>query len=465
MSVEFENKFTTIAKKENQAAGISLSMLSKRWIPAIVFLASLITVLVGCFSIVSLSYEAYPVPLLATLCFLLQILMVDAYIQTKTWNFQILILSAVCFASLLILGSIPVLVTGWELDVYIDHSLFSAAFLIMTGIPAMMLSLYYLCGGTPQAEDISRYPLILLPVILTLYLYFALLGQVMIKGTATFDWNIVSQPYYDHILPVKTTIAGDWPAWKYEDVKQLGMLNHIFGTGLLMLLTTIVSFPFGVGAGVYLSEYGENGFARFARFTITSLRAISLLILALTAYSLTKYTQGTPLAWITRGTFFDGYTETISYGGSYFTAALVLSLLVIPILTRATEEGCRSLPNSLREGSLALGATDETTLMRVVLPWALPNIVTAILLGCVEAAGSVAVLMFIGGRGDYGVGVFRQVTTLAYLVFDTLVDIKFGAAMGQYKYTAGVILLVITLGLGTLSILFKRWLIRRYRGG
>jgi phosphate transport system permease protein len=244
------------------------------------------------------------------------------------------------------------------------------------------------------------------------------------------------------------------------------MLNHLLGTGLLMLLTSLISLPFGVGAGVYLSEYGDSWWAKIARFTITSLRAISLLILGLTAYSIIKSTSGTPFAWITHGTFFDGYSETVSYGGSYLTAALVLSLLVIPIITRATEEGCRSLPNALREGSLALGAAEETTLVRVILPWALPNIVTATLLGCAEAAGSVAVLMFIAGRGDYGVGVFRQVTTLAYLIFDIYFGEKqFRGNMGPFQYTAGVILLIITMGLGALSIFVKRWLVRRYRGG
>jgi phosphate transport system permease protein len=282
----------------------------------------------------------------------------------------------------------------------------------------------------------------------------------------TFSWQFITQPYFNYLWPVKTIIAGDWPKWTVETRLQVGMLNHLLGTGLLMLLTTLISLPFGVGAGVYLSEYGDNGWGRISRFAITSLRAISTLILALTAYSIVTYTKNSPLAWIIHGTFFDGYSEVVSGGGSYLTASFILSLLVIPILTRATEEGCRSLPPELREGSIALGASDFTTLTRVVLPWALPNVVTAILLGCAEAAGSVTLIMFIGGRGDYGVGVFRQVTSLAYLIFDIYYGGKqFQGLMGPFQYTAGVILLLITMGLGILAIYAKRWLAKRFRGG
>jgi phosphate transport system permease protein len=466
MSIEVEKEYHPDPLKNRLALDLDWRLISKRWIPALVFLAALITVVVGCFSIISLSLEAYPVPLLAALCFLLQILLVDAYRTKNTWDIKVLLLSILCFAGLLVLRRIPVLVTGWELNVFVDHTLFSAAFLIIAGIPAMMQALYYFFGASPEAEDKAKYPLILLPVILTLFVYFALLGQLVVRGLATFDWSFLFKPYFNYPWPVKIFIAGDWPKWTVEPRLQIGMLNHLLGTGLLMLLTSLISLPFGVGAGVYLSEYGDSWWAKIARFTITSLRAISLLILGLTAYSIIKSTSGTPFAWITHGTFFDGYSETVSYGGSYLTAALVLSLLVIPIITRATEEGCRSLPNALREGSLALGAAEETTLVRVILPWALPNIVTATLLGCAEAAGSVAVLMFIAGRGDYGVGVFRQVTTLAYLIFDIYFGEKqFRGNMGPFQYTAGVILLIITMGLGALSIVVKRWLVRRYRGG
>jgi ABC-type phosphate transport system permease subunit len=331
----------------------------------------------------------------------------------------------------------------------------------------MGASIFYLLGAKPRAEDVARYPLILLPVILAVGLYLLLIQQMVVRGAFNFDLNILRAPFYYHSTPVKTFIAGDWPKWTAVIKQQAGMLNHVLGTFLLIALTIGISFPVSAGAGIFLSEYGDGRLAGVARFAINSLRAISVLILGLTAYSLSEYSTGTFLAPILHGTFFNGWEEQVVFhGGSYLTASLAMSLLVIPVITRATEEGCRSLPPELREGSLALGASEETTLRRVVVPWALPNIVTAILLGSVETAGSVAVLLFIAGRGDYGVGPFRQVTSLAFLVFDAQFgDLVFSGMMKYYQFMAALLLLALTLTLGLVALGTKRWLVKRFRGG
>jgi phosphate transport system permease protein len=260
-------------------------------------------------------------------------------------------------------------------------------------------------------------------------------------------------------------IAGDWPKWSAALQEGVGIRNQILGTGLLMLMTSLISLPFGVGAGVFLSEYARGGFGNFTRFVITSLRSISMLILGFTALSLVKASSGTPLAFLFKGYQFDGFVWRENQGGTFFAASLVISLLVIPVICRATEEGCRSLPNELREGSLALGGSEETTLWRIVLPWSLANIVTGVLLGCAEAAGDMAILMFIAGRGDYGVGPFKQVTSLAYMVFDIWFGEKsFHDTMSPYQFSAGLILITMTVGLGLIALLLKRWLALRHRG-
>jgi phosphate transport system permease protein len=100
------------------------------------------------------------------------------------------------------------------------------------------------------------------------------------------------------------------------------------------------------------------------------------------------------------------------FNGSYFTAAIILSLLVIPVIFRSTEEGIRSLPPEIRDGSMALGAPEGYTLTRIILPWSLPNILTGLLIGCAEVAGSVAVIMFIAGTGENGVSPLGEVTPL-----------------------------------------------------
>jgi ABC-type phosphate transport system permease subunit len=102
-----------------------------------------------------------------------------------------------------------------------------------------------------------------------------------------------------------------------------------------------------------------------------------------------------------------------------------------------------------------------------VLPWALPNIITALLLGAAEAAGSVTVLLFVAGSGENGVGPLREVTSLAYLVFDSS-DGKskaFRDVMGQYNFSAALLLLMMTLVLTAGALLMRARFSDRYRGG
>jgi ABC-type phosphate transport system permease subunit len=443
-----------------------LEVLPGRIISILLLITSVVIVVVGFLSISLLTLEDYPVPLLAIFSFLMLVCFIDIYRQNGKWDFRLLALGVSSFAALMALRSLPILWTGWQINAFIDHSVFSAIFLLLLGTFGMMVSLYYALGATPAAEDISYYPLILLPVFFILFVYVFLLGKMWEKGIANFDLKWILAPYLNNDKPLLVYLAGDWPHWTTTNIKQPGLLNHLLGTGLLMLLTTLISLPIGVGAGIYLNEYGDNRFGRLARSLISSLRAVSLFIIGLTAFSIVFYSNNTPFSQITHGFWTDGHNILqISTGGSYLTASLVLSLLVIPLITSATEQGCRSLPSELREGSLALGASENTTLRRVILPWALPNIVTSVILGCAEAAGSVAVLLFIAGRGVNGVGIFKQVTSLAYLIFDLYyASPDFKNMMGGFQYTAGILLLLINFTLGILAMVSKRLLIHRFRG-
>jgi len=93
------------------------------------------------------------------------------------------------------------------------------------------------------------------------------------------------------------------------------------------------------------------------------------------------------------------------------------------------------------------------------------NIVTGLILSAAEAAGSVAVIMLIAGRGQYGAGLTQQVTSLAYFIYDSQFgNLGFQKIMKPYQGTAAVLLLVLTMGLGMVALLIKRWLARRFRG-
>jgi len=446
--------------------GFATHTLAEKVFPALTLLVSMAALLASLIMLVHNAIEPYTAPLLVIVSVVLMFLFVDVYRQHNKWDIKIILLALVAFIAIVILQFLPENITGWQINAIFHRSFFASLALVVTGLPGTSISLYYLWGATPQAEDISHYPLVLLPVLFAMAIYFGLIAELLIKGLSNLNWTILSKAYFDYNWPLKITVANDWPYWSTEHRMQAGLLNHLQGTLLLMLLTSLIALPIGAGAGIFLSEYASGVFEGIARFTITSLRAISTFILGLTALSLAQSMDNSPLIGIFRGTYFNGWDTFKSTGGSYLVASLVLAVLVVPIIVRSTEEGCRSLPPELREGSLALGASEQTTLFRITLPWAFPNIITALLLGCAEAGGSVAVLMFIAGRGAYGVGVTSQVTSLAYLIFDIWFGEKpFQGAMGPYQFTAGVLLLIITMGLGITALLLKRWLVKRHRGG
>ena len=135
-------------------------------------------------------------------------------------------------------------------------------------------------------------------------------------------------------------------------------------------------------------------------------------------------------------------------------------------MARATEEGCRSLPRGIREGSAALGATADYTLIRLVVPWAFPNIVTATLIGAAETAGGVTTLLFLAGSGEHGVGPLNEVTSLAYIVFSAQFSNVQTTIRWEhpYQYAAMALLLVIALSFTLLSLVLKARYASRYRG-
>jgi phosphate transport system permease protein len=161
-------------------------------------------------------------------------------------------------------------------------------------------------------------------------------------------------------------------------------------------------------------------------------------------------------------------TKTVAQG-SFITAAIFLSFLVIPVIARCTEEGLRSLPNELREGSLALGASKEYTLARILLPWSAPNIITGLILGCAEVAGGVAVIMFIAGNGGHGIGgiwPLGETTSLDYMVFgvQSTDSLNYKDLMGYYQWSAALLVLIIALGLSIAGVVLKHKFSKRYRG-
>lgn len=159
--------------------------------------------------------------------------------------------------------------------------------------------------------------------------------------------------------------GGIWPT----------IVSTLYVTGLAMLITT----PIAVLAAVYLAEYAKQGrTVRVIRYAADSLSSVPSIVMGLFGFSFFVEALGIPM--------------------SMFSAAMALSLLMLPIVMRTTEEAIRAVPRYIRWGSYGLGATKWQTVSRVVLPWAMPRIITGIVLAMGRAVGETAVVFYTMGQ-------------------------------------------------------------------
>ena len=159
-----------------------------------------------------------------------------------------------------------------------------------------------------------------------------------------------------------------------------GMANAIVGTLVLIAIAGAIAIPVGIIAGVYLSEYGKKKFASLVRFTADILNGVPSIVIGIFAYGLAVL----PVKHF-----------------SALAGGLALSFMMIPIITRTTEELLNLVPGTLREGSLALGATRSRAAFSVMVPAALPGIMTGILVALSRIAGETAPLLFTAFNNRY----------------------------------------------------------------
>jgi phosphate transport system permease protein len=159
--------------------------------------------------------------------------------------------------------------------------------------------------------------------------------------------------------------------------ERAGIWPPLVGTVYLMVLVTLISFPLGVGAAIYLEEFApRNRLTRIVEMNIANLAAVPSIIYGLLGLAI----------------FFRG----MGFGRSILTGALTLSLLVLPVIIIAAREALRAVPGSIRTGAMALGATRWEAVYRQVLPVAMPGIMTGTILGLSRAIGETAPLLVAG---------------------------------------------------------------------
>ncbi|MGH8418507.1 MAG: phosphate ABC transporter permease PstA [Pseudomonas sp.] len=242
-----------------------------------------------------------------------------------------------------------------------------------------------------------------------------------------------------------------------------GIFPAIFGTVMMTLIMAVIVTPFGVLAAVYLREYARQGpVTRMIRIAVNNLAGVPAIVYGVFGLGFFVYVLGGSLDHL----FFAEALPAPTFGTpGLLWASLTLALLAVPVVIVATEEGLARIPLTLREGSLALGATKAETLWKIVLPMASPAMMTGLILAVARAAGEVAPLMLVGvvkmapslpldGNYPY-LHLDQKIMHLGFHIYDVGFQSPNVEAARPLVY-ATALLLVLVIALLNLSAVFIR---------
>ncbi len=241
-----------------------------------------------------------------------------------------------------------------------------------------------------------------------------------------------------------------------------GIFPAIFGTVTLVMVMSVIVTPFGILAAIYLREYARQGpLLRLIRISVYNLAGVPSIVFGVFGLGFFVYTMGGSIDQL----FFSERLPAPTFGRpALIWGALTLALLTLPVVIVSTEEGLARIPSTVREGSLALGATKSETLWKVVVPLATPAMMTGLILAIARAAGEVAPLMLVGvvmlapslpidGSFPY-LHLDRSFMHLGFHIYDVGFQSPNVEAARPLVYATALILvlLIITLNLTAISV-------------
>lgn len=267
-----------------------------------------------------------------------------------------------------------------------------------------------------------------------LFKYFAILCTLIgLIVLAFLLYDIFSRGFSRLSWDFMTSLPSRFP-------EKSGILTALAGTISVLILTIIIAFPIGIAAGIYLEEYGmRNIFAKFIEINIANLAGIPSVIYGILGLEL--------------------FVRMAKLGNSILAGALTLALLILPIIIVSTREAIRAVPKSLREASLAMGATRWQTIWNVVLPSSLGGIITGLILAISRAIGETAPLIVVGALVYVPFipeGPLDQFTVLPIQIFNWVTRPQAGFITNSA--TAIIVLLVFTFILNGIAVYLRnKW--------
>jgi phosphate transport system permease protein len=250
-----------------------------------------------------------------------------------------------------------------------------------------------------------------------------------------------------------------------------GIFPAIFGTVVMVLIMSVMVTPLGILAAIYLREYARQGpMLRIIRVSVYNLAGVPSIVFGVFGLGFFVYFLGGNLDRL----FYPEYAPAPMFGTpGLFWASLTLALLTLPVVIVATEEGLARIPSTIRDGSLALGATKAETLWKVVVPLATPAMMTGLILAVARAAGEVAPLMLVGvvklapSLPIDGIAPFvhleRKIMHLGFHIYDVGFQSPNVEAARPLVYATALILVLIIISLNLTAVGIRNHLREKYK--
>ncbi len=296
-------------------------------------------------------------------------------------------------------------------------------------------------GARFRRNTIATVAMVLAFVLASVPLVFVI-GNVVLKGLPVVDTGFLTRdiPTTAAAQELKNdceTLRRYDPSAECEDTQaaapEPGMGPAVIGTLITTFLAALLAIPLGILAAIYLNEYGRrHRLARFIRFMTDVMTGVPSIVMGIFIYTL----------WVLQ----------FGQGRSALAASLALACLMLPIVVRSSEEMLRLVPNTLREASAGLGARTWKTTLRVVLPAALPGLVSGSMLAVARAAGETAPVLFTIGAAStiaQATTVTGQSTTLSFQIYNLITN--GGKLSPQMAWGAAFTLIAIVLILTTIA--------------
>lgn len=280
---------------------------------------------------------------------------------------------------------------------------------------------------TRKLKEMASLAVIRLATLLIALAMTAILGFIFINGIGAISWSFLTEPPRNAM-----TEGGIFPA--------------ILGTIYLMIGSILIGFPLGVASAIYLHEYARPGrLVRAIRLGINNLAGVPSVVFGLFGLAF--------------------FVVFLGFGSSILSGSLTLGFLILPIIIGASEEALRAVPRTYREASYALGGTQWQTIYRVVLPSALPGILTGSILGIGRAAGETAPIMFTAAAyftTRLPRSIFDEVMALPYHIYVLATAGTHIEETRQIQYGTALVLIALSVGVNFVAILIRTGLRRKH---